>query len=100
MCFPSIINHNRANTQHALGSSYLTKSSSWNWPLAGDCHNLGIHLSSEPSVLLVGVFFAIRGFFQFLNSIAIIPLSLKQPWASREMIEHTPVTKCGLSTLC
>ena len=29
--------------------------------------------------LLVGVFFAIRGFFQFLNSIVIIPLSLKQP---------------------
>ena len=45
--------------------------------------------------LLVGVFFAIRGLFQFLNSIVIIPLSLKQPWASREMIEHSPVTNCG-----
>ena len=45
--------------------------------------------------LLVGVFFAIRGLFQFLNSIIIIPLSLKQPWASREMIEHPPVTNCG-----
>jgi hypothetical protein len=45
--------------------------------------------------LLVGVFFAIRGLFQFLNSIVIIPLSLKQPWASREMIEHPPVTNCG-----
>ena len=44
--------------------------------------------------LLVGVFFAIRGLFQFLNSIVIIPLSLKQPWASREMIEHPPVTNC------
>ena len=41
--------------------------------------------------LLVGVFFAIRGLFQFFNSIVIIPLSLKQPWASREMIEHPPV---------
>jgi peptide/histidine transporter 3/4 len=45
--------------------------------------------------LLVGVFFAIRGLFQFLNSIIIIPLSLRQPWASREMIEHPPVTNCG-----
>ena len=45
--------------------------------------------------LLVGVFFAIRGLFQFVNSIVIIPLSLKQPWASREMIEHPPVTNCG-----
>ena len=45
--------------------------------------------------LLVGVFFAIRGLFQFLNSIIIIPLSLKQPWASSEMIEHPPVTNCG-----
>ena len=45
--------------------------------------------------LLVGVFFAIKGLFQFLNSIVIIPLSLKQPWASREMIEHPPVTNCG-----
>ena len=45
--------------------------------------------------LLIGVFFAIRGLFQFLNSIVIIPLSLKQPWASREMIEHPPVTNCG-----
>ena len=45
--------------------------------------------------LLVGVFFAIRGLFQFLNSIVVIPLSLKQPWASREMIEHPPVTNCG-----
>ena len=45
--------------------------------------------------LLVGVFFAIRGLFQFLNSIVIIPLSLKQPWASKEMIDHPPVTNCG-----
>ena len=45
--------------------------------------------------LLVGVFFAIRGLFQFLNFVVIIPLSLKQPWASKEMIEHPPVTNCG-----
>ena len=46
--------------------------------------------------LLVGVFFAIRGLFQFLNSIAIIPLSLTEhPWASGEMLENPPVTNCG-----
>ena len=45
--------------------------------------------------LLVGVFFAIRGLFQFLNSIIIIPFSLKHPWASGEMLEHPPVTNCG-----
>ena len=45
--------------------------------------------------LLVGVFFAIRGLFQFLNSIVIIPLSLKHPWASGEMLENPPVTNCG-----
>ena len=45
--------------------------------------------------LLVGVFFAIRGLFQFLNSIAIVPLSLKHPWASGEMLENPPVTNCG-----
>ena len=45
--------------------------------------------------LLVGVFFAIRGLFQLLNSIIIIPLSLKQPWASEGMLEHPPVTNCG-----
>ena len=45
--------------------------------------------------LLVGVFFAVRGIFQFLNSIIIIPLSLKQPWASERMLEHPPVTNCG-----
>ena len=48
--------------------------------------------------LLVGVFFAIRGLFQFLNSITIVPLSLrKKPWASAsgEMLQHPPVTNCG-----
>ena len=45
--------------------------------------------------LLVGVFFAIRGLFQFLNSIIIIPLSLKHPWASGEMLENPPVTNYG-----
>ncbi len=44
---------------------------------------------------LIGVFFAIRGLFKFLNSIIIIPLSLKRPWASGEMLENPPVTNCG-----
>ena len=45
--------------------------------------------------LLLGVFFAIRGLFQFLNSTVIIPLFLKQSWASKKMTEHPPVTNCG-----
>ena len=45
--------------------------------------------------LLIGVFFVIRGLFQFLNSIIIISLSLNQLWASREMIEYPPVTNRG-----
>ena len=46
---------------------------------------------------IVGVFFAIRGLFHFeiLNSIIIIPFSLKHPWASGEMLENPPVTNCG-----
>ena len=44
---------------------------------------------------LIGIFFAIRGLFHFLNSIVIIPFSLKHPWASREMLENPPVTNCG-----
>ena len=32
--------------------------------------------------LLVGVFFAIKGLLQFLGSIVIIPLSLKQTWGA------------------
>ena len=45
--------------------------------------------------LIIGVFFFIRGLFQFLNSIIIIPFSLKHPWASGEMLENPPVTNCG-----
>ena len=44
---------------------------------------------------LIGLFFAIRGLFQFLNSIIAFPFSLKHPWASGEMLEHPPVTNCG-----
>ena len=44
---------------------------------------------------LIGIYFAIRGLFQVLNSIIIIPFSLKHPWASGEMLEHPPVTNCG-----
>ena len=52
--FQVTLSHNKSVTiyslQHALGSSHPTKSSSWNWSLACYCHNLGVHLSSEPSV--------------------------------------------------
>ena len=45
--------------------------------------------------LIIGVFFAIRGLFHFLNSIIIIPFSLPYPWASGRMLENPPVTNCG-----
>ena len=44
---------------------------------------------------LIGVFFAIRGLFHFLNSVIIIPFSLKHPWARGRMIRNPPVTNCG-----
>ena len=44
---------------------------------------------------LIGLFFAIRGFFQLLNALITVPFSLKNPWASGEMLEHPPVTNCG-----
>ena len=45
--------------------------------------------------LLIGVFFAIRGLFHFLNSIVILLFSFKNPWARGEMSIHPPVTNCG-----
>ena len=47
--------------------------------------------------LLIGVLFVIRGLFQLLNSIIIIPFSLENPWAVGKMIEDPPVTNCGFA---
>ena len=44
---------------------------------------------------IIGVFFAIRGLFHFLNSIIIILFSFKHPWASGDMLENPLVTNCG-----
>ena len=44
---------------------------------------------------LIGVFFAIRGLFQFLNSIAILPFSIKHPWT---ISSHSSVILVALST--
>ena len=46
---------------------------------------------------LIGIFFAIRGLFQFLNSTVTFAFSFKQPWASGEILEHPPVTNCGFT---
>ena len=48
---------------------------------------------------LIGAFFAIRGLFQFLNTIIIIPLSLEHPWASGKMLQNPPITNCGFAYL-
>ena len=45
--------------------------------------------------LLVGVFFAIKGLFQFLGSIIIIPFSLKHSWGVGHMKEYPSVISCG-----
>ena len=45
--------------------------------------------------LLVGVFFAIKGLFQFLGSIIIIPFSLKHSWGVGHLKEYPSVISCG-----
>ena len=45
--------------------------------------------------LIIGVSFAVRGLFQFINSTIIIPFSLPYPWGSGKMSESPPVTDCG-----
>ena len=47
--------------------------------------------------LLVGVFFAIRGFFQLLSSISLIPFSSDRIWAQGPLSDHPPVVNCGFS---
>ena len=44
---------------------------------------------------LIGIFFAIRGLFQFLNSSVTLAFSLKHPWDSGKLLENPPVTNCG-----
>ena len=41
---------------------------------------------------LIGIFFAIRGLFQFINSVITIPFSLKHLWVSGV---DFAVTSCG-----
>ena len=45
--------------------------------------------------LIIGVFYAIRGFFSLVSSLVLIPFSLKSIWNSSHMKEHPPVTSCG-----
>jgi peptide/histidine transporter 3/4 len=47
--------------------------------------------------LLVGVYFAIRGVFQFINSITIIPISLEQFWVvgNLSLRNHPSIISCG-----
>ena len=45
--------------------------------------------------LIIGVFFAIRGLFQFIKSIVVIPFSLPHPWGDGKILESPPVINCG-----
>ena len=99
------LSHNKSTTIIILltctWSSYLTMEAFFLelvpcWSLPQSC--LEFISAQSPQFmkgLLLGVFLAIRGLFQFFNSIVIIPLSLKQLWAIREMVDHPPVTNCG-----
>ena len=44
--------------------------------------------------LLIGVFFAIKGFFQLISSIALVPISSDSIWSKGGIREHPPVTNC------
>ena len=47
--------------------------------------------------LLIGVFFAIKGFFQLISSIAFVPISSDKIWSKGNIREHPPVTNCGFT---
>ena len=50
--------------------------------------------------LLIGLFYAIRGFFTLLGSISVLPFSLSVIWSSDYMKTHMPVvTNCGFGYL-
>ena len=44
--------------------------------------------------LLIGVFFAINGFFQLISSIALVPISSDSIWSKGSIKDHPPVTNC------
>ena len=44
--------------------------------------------------LLIGVFFAIKGFFQLISSIALLPISSGSIWSKGSIKDHPPVTNC------
>ena len=55
--------------------------------------------------LLIGVYFAIKGLFQFISSIMIIPISLEQFWSigDSSKLKHPSIISCGfiyLSITC
>ena len=55
---------------------------SWNWTTTDHNYIFGVHLCPKPSLddLLVSVYFAIQGFIQVLGIVAVLPVSLTQPW--------------------
>ena len=45
----------------------------------------------------IGIFFSIRGLFQFLNFTVALAFSFNHPWASSETLSNPPVTNCGFT---
>ena len=49
--------------------------------------------------LLIGVFFAIKGFVQLISSLVLFPFSSDTIWSKGYIIDHPPVTNCGFGYL-
>ena len=47
--------------------------------------------------LLIDVFFAIKGFFQLISSIALVLVSSDSIWSKGSIREHPPVINCGFT---
>ena len=49
--------------------------------------------------LIIGLFFAIIGLFQFIGAVSLIPFSVKEIWATTSMVKDPPITNCGFGYL-
>ena len=49
--------------------------------------------------LLVGMLFAIIGFFQLIGALSLIPFSVRDIWFTKSMSLNPPITNCGFGYL-
>ena len=55
---------------------------------------ISAHSPHSMKGLLIEVFFAIKGFFQLITSIALVPISSDSIWSKCSIREHPPITNC------